>query len=198
MTPPEDRQIPEEDAKSEGIDLRRMTDEWICDGNVSPQAVIDLRDALSAARAEADELRKEVFFWKDQCASISKLTARDRQELDRQIIKRELALQNENSRLRNELENAKQDHAQADTDIIRALNERNELHEENRRLREWRTVDSSPYDFSTVIIFPDTDGRVGFATYFPSEGFQSDHGREWPTHWRPLPAAPESKGGEDE
>lgn len=52
--------LPEEDAKTEGIDLRRMTDEWICDGNVSPQAVIDLRDALTAARAEVEGLTEKL------------------------------------------------------------------------------------------------------------------------------------------
>jgi hypothetical protein len=79
-----------------------------------------------------------------------------------------------------------------------AIAELAQLRAENERLREWQPITTNPEDFATVIIFPDSDGRVGFATYFPSEGFQSDYGREWPIYWFPLPAAPESKGGEGE
>lgn len=112
---------PEKDAKTEGkTPIEKFKAKW--DRHFSPQKIIDqLETTLAESRAEIESLTEKLA-WTEMN------TADHMFELN--------TLRKKNKKLRDEAENARQDHQQADTDSLRALHERNELREENKRLRD--------------------------------------------------------------
>ncbi len=81
------------------------------------------------------------------------------------------------------------DHTEWTSGVRLALNSARAACDES----QWRGMDSAPTDGTTVLLWCVAYAEIG---YYGRRGWRTDEGISlFPSHWMPLPAAPEVKDG---